>query len=163
MHAVAALIAVLVALIAVCSAAPVTSTTTTAVNVTATDYTPTAVTYFNTFRTVAKVPAMRANAALTTACRRHAIDMATNKFLGERGSDGSTTVSRANDAKYKWSKLGLTMGTGYTTADAYLKTMNKDNNPWIVDKAIVDIGAVYARIAPNGQIYYDVCYGAPAL
>ncbi|KAJ3348304.1 hypothetical protein GGF32_006321 [Allomyces javanicus] len=162
MNAVAALIAVLVALVAVCSAAPVTSTTT-AVNVTSTDYTPAAVTYFNTIRTVAKVPVMRANDALISACRRHAIDMAKNKFLGERGSDGSTTVSRANDAKYKWSKLGLTMGTGYASADAYLKTMNKDNNPWIVDKAIVDIGAVYARIAPNGQIYYDVCYGAPAL
>ncbi|KNE72165.1 hypothetical protein, variant 2 [Allomyces macrogynus ATCC 38327] len=159
MNAVTALLAVVVAIIAVCtstaSAAPV--------NVTATDYTPAAVTYFNTLRSAAKLPVMRANDALAAACRRHAIDMAANKFLSDKGSDGSTVGSRATAAGYKWAKTGITMGTGYATADAYLKTMNKDNNPWIVDKTIVDIGAAYARIAPNGQIYYDVCYGAPLL
>ncbi|KAJ3359191.1 hypothetical protein GGF32_009563 [Allomyces javanicus] len=104
------------------------------------DYTGDAVTYFNKIRTAAKLPAMRAN-----------------------DSDGKWTAgSRATDAGYKWTKTSITMGVGYANVDAYLKTMNKDNNRWIVDKDIVDIGAMWARYMPDGQFYYDVCYGAPA-
>ncbi|KAJ3347339.1 hypothetical protein GGF32_006937 [Allomyces javanicus] len=160
MNALAALIAVVIAIVAVCTSAATAGPA--AMDIMDVDYTGDAVTYFNKFRTAAKLPAMRANEALTTACRMHVRDMAMFKFLSDRGSDGSTAGTRATAAGYKWFKTGITMGMGYANVDAYLKTMNKDNNCWIVDKDVVDIGAVWARYMPNGQFYYDVCYGAPA-
>ncbi|KAJ3370134.1 hypothetical protein GGF31_004753 [Allomyces arbusculus] len=161
MNPLAALLAVVIAIVAVCTSAATAGPA--GMNIMDVDYTSDAVTYFNKIRTAAKLPAMRANEPLTTACRMHARDMAMFKFLSDRGSDGTSTAgTRATAAGYKWFKTGITMGMGYANVDAYLKTMNKDNNRWIVDKDIVDIGAVWARYMPNGQIYYDVCYGAPA-
>ncbi|KNE71374.1 hypothetical protein AMAG_20342 [Allomyces macrogynus ATCC 38327] len=54
------------------------------------------------------------------------------------------------------------MGMSYPNTNAYLKTVTVAGNPWINDRAVLDIGAAWARATPNGQVYYDICWGAPA-
>ncbi|KAJ3348306.1 hypothetical protein GGF32_006323 [Allomyces javanicus] len=87
--------------------------------------------------------------------------MAAFKFIGDRGKDGSTAATRATDAGYKWAKIGIAMGMGHPNTNAYLKTVAAASNSWINDRSVLDIGAAWARATPNGQFYYDICWGGP--
>ncbi|KAJ3347338.1 hypothetical protein GGF32_006936 [Allomyces javanicus] len=160
-HALAALAAVLMVVLAACTASA-TALPVPVQYVQYADVSGNVVLHFNGIRSSAKLPLLRVNNALAVACRRHAINMAAIKFIGDRGKDGLTAATRATDAGYKWAKIGIAMGMGYPNTNAYLKTVTAASNPWINDRAVLDIGAAWARATPNGQIYYDICWGGPA-
>jgi uncharacterized protein YkwD len=51
------------------------------------------------------LPLLGTNPLICKAARRHSADMATNRFMDHNGRDGSTIVSRLNDAGYKHSQF----------------------------------------------------------
>lgn len=57
------------------------------------------------------------SAALDTAARHHAEDMASNSFLAHTGSDGSNPGERATRAGYDWDVVAENVASGQTSAD----------------------------------------------
>ncbi|KAJ3363202.1 hypothetical protein GGF31_001222 [Allomyces arbusculus] len=43
------------------------------------------------------------------------------------------------------------MGMGYPNTNAYLKTVTAAGNPWINDRAVLDIGAAWVRATPAAK------------
>jgi hypothetical protein len=58
------------------------------------------------------------NTPLSAAADRHSTDMDTNDFFSHTGSDGSTFVTRDQQAGYTGSPVGECIGWGYPTAEA---------------------------------------------
>ena len=86
--------------------------------------------------------------SLTTAARRHSIDMATNNFVEHDGTDGSTSQMRAKDAGFN----NLVMedaAAGYSDAQSTLNAW-LDDEPHRVpiancDHNVVGVGYAYAE------------------
>ncbi|NNC99222.1 MAG: CAP domain-containing protein [Gammaproteobacteria bacterium] len=53
------------------------------------------------------------NERLAEAAFRHAADMAENKFIRHRGSDGSSSKKRISDSGFAWSKYGENVAYGH--------------------------------------------------
>ena len=66
-------------------------------------------------------PPLRWNERLEAAAKRHAKDMAANKFFDHTGSDGSSFVQRIEEAGYDWQFVGENIGFGYREAGAALE------------------------------------------
>lgn len=59
--------------------------------------------------------------ALTSAAKRHTLDMSTKNFLNHVGSDGSTPLIRASDAGFPGIYIGENIARGYGSVDAVLE------------------------------------------
>jgi uncharacterized protein YkwD len=88
-------------------------------------------------------PALRQNAALSTAAQRHSADMATHNFVGHTGSDGSSMVTRIERAGYtRWTRAAENVAAGnQTAADVVRGWMNSSGHRAnILNCALRDIG-----------------------
>ena len=70
----------------------------------------------NAYRIQSGVAPLEASPALTKATTRHALDMATNSFLGHIGSDGSTPVQRAIEEGYPSDDVDEVLASGLSQA-----------------------------------------------
>lgn len=61
---------------------------------------------------------VRYNASLTSACQRHAEDMARRNVLSHAGSDGSNGGQRISRAGFRWSSWGENLAVGQTSSSA---------------------------------------------
>ena len=68
----------------------------------------------------APVPALRWNAALTTAASAHSADMAALNYFAHTSADGRTLGSRASAAGYTSSGLGENIAAGYAGIDSVM-------------------------------------------
>ena len=68
----------------------------------------------------APVPALRWNAALTTAASAHSADMAALNYFAHTSADGRTLGTRASAAGYTWSGLGENIAAGYAGIDSVM-------------------------------------------
>src|SRR5262249_32953284 len=66
---------------------------------------------------VAAVPALNMNAALRSAARAHAIDMATNSYFDHNSRDGTTFAQRITAAGYTFSAAGENLAAASPTAE----------------------------------------------
>ena len=66
------------------------------------------------------VPALRWNAALTTAASAHSADMAALNYFSHTSADGRTLGIRATAAGYTWSWLGENIAAGYAGIDSVM-------------------------------------------
>ncbi|SFR28218.1 Uncharacterized conserved protein YkwD, contains CAP (CSP/antigen 5/PR1) domain [Lentzea waywayandensis] len=97
----------------------------------------------NAERAKAGCPALRQNAALSTAAQRHSADMATKNFMSHTGSDGSTMVIRIERAGYtRWTRAAENVAAGHATAaDVVRGWMNSSGHRAnILNCALRDIG-----------------------
>ena len=67
------------------------------------------------------MPALRWNAALTTAASAHSADMAALNYFSHTSADGRTLGTRATAAGYAWSRLGENIAAGYAGVDSVMK------------------------------------------
>ena len=68
----------------------------------------------------APVPALRWNAALTTAASAHSADMAALNYFAHTSADGRTLGTRASAAGYTSSGLGENIAAGYAGIDSVM-------------------------------------------
>ena len=68
----------------------------------------------------APVPALRWNAALTTAASAHSADMAVLNYFAHTSADGRTLGTRASAAGYTSSGLGENIAAGYAGIDSVM-------------------------------------------
>jgi uncharacterized protein YkwD len=54
---------------------------------------------------------------LTSAAKRHTLDMSTKNFLNHVGSDGSTPANRASEAGFQGTYIGENIARGYRSVD----------------------------------------------
>ena len=66
------------------------------------------------------VPALRWNAALTTASSAHSADMATLNYFSHTSADGRTLDARVKTAGYTGSSLGENIAAGYAGIDSVM-------------------------------------------
>ncbi|WP_434445965.1 CAP domain-containing protein [Lentzea sp. E54] len=80
----------------------------------------------NAERAKAGCPALRQNAALSTAAQRHSQDMAAHNFMSHTGSDGSNFVTRIERAGYtRWTRAAENVAAGQrSAADVVRSWMN---------------------------------------
>lgn len=123
----------------------------------------------NTYRAEYGCLPLKLNQQLARAALRHSTDMALHDFVSHMGSDGSSFVSRSEDAGYwNWFLMAENIGAGYTTpeqvVDAWMASGggHRDN---IINCEFKDIGVGYYYLendegATNYHTYWTQVFGA---
>jgi uncharacterized protein YkwD len=101
---------------------------------------------------------------LNMAAQRHSEDMAAHNFIDHTGSDGSTMVTRVEQAGYTgWRGLAENIAAGYQTAEAVVAGwMNSSGHRAnILNCGLRDIGVGYAT-NPNSTygVYWTQDFGS---
>lgn len=78
-------------------------------------------------------PPLALNALLSTAAKRHAVDLRDNDFQEHVGSDGSTVADRLTDAGYPWIRGGENIYS-------YAKSILHGHAGFLVDWGVPDLG-----------------------
>ncbi len=95
----------------------------------------------------AAAPALVRDAALRSAARGHAWDMATQQYFDHDGLDGRDPFDRMTDAGYTGSPAAENIAAGNVTAEATLEqwlTSTSGHCDNIMDPDLVDIGIGFA-------------------
>jgi uncharacterized protein YkwD len=105
-------------------------------------------------------PALTVSEQLTTAARRHSLDMACNNFMKHSGSDGSWTGDRLQDAGYTSSFYQELLAIGLPQ-DA-MNQWKIEKNDWnaIITSRVNEIGVgyVFSKFSAYGG-YWTVIVG----
>ncbi len=124
------------------------------------DYVKTMIDLINQARAKENRPALTVNDQLTTAARKHSLDMACNDFFRHSGSDGSWTGDRLKDAGYTHTYYQELLGFGL--AQDAMNQWKADNNQWvsIVSSRVTEIGVgyVFSKFSTLGG-YWTVILG----
>lgn len=72
----------------------------------------------NSHRRAAGRRDVRYNASLTSACQRHAQDMARRNVMSHTGSDGTNGGQRITRAGFRWTSWGENLAVGQTSSQA---------------------------------------------
>lgn len=90
-------------------------------------------------------PALKMNAALRCAARRHSLDMATRGYFAHNSLDGTTFDRRITQAGYVWSTAGENIARGPTTAEGFVNAwMASDGHcANIMSRNFKDLGVGY--------------------
>jgi uncharacterized protein YkwD len=122
----------------------------------------------NNERRQAGLQPLRLNAALTQAAQRHSTSMAYEDFFGHVGRDGSTFVTRIQQAGYRYSAISENIAGGQTTASAAVQGwMNSPGHRAnILNPRYVDTGIGYEFLGTDpGQVtlkhYWTQTFGTP--
>ncbi|WP_083887201.1 CAP domain-containing protein [Nodosilinea nodulosa] len=123
----------------------------------------------NNERRQAGLQPLRLNAALTQAAQRHSTSMAYQDFFDHVGRDGSTFVTRIQQAGYRYSAIAENIAGGQTTASAAVQGwMNSPGHRiHILDPRYVDTGIGYEFLGTDpGRVtlkhYWTQTFGTPA-
>ncbi len=92
---------------------------------------------------------------LVIAAQRHTEDMAAKRFLEHDGSDGSTLMSRVDDAGYHWSTVSENLAAGQPLPDSVVASWMRSppHRANILDGSMQDIGIGYA-VADDEYVHY---------
>lgn len=110
------------------------------------------------------VGALKMNAPLRTAARKHAIDMATHDYFDHDSQDGTTAFERMEQAGYSWRAAGENIAAGSATAqgvmDQWMNSPGHCSN--IMSGDFVDIGIGYrSEQGSTYQHYWVQDFGSP--
>jgi len=115
----------------------------------------------NQARKNANLKALTVNGQLTSAAQAHSVDMGCNNFLGHTGSDGSSILSRINQAGYHGYYVEIiAIGTPQNAMDQW----QADTTHWnaVLDPQATSIGVGYAYYSGSGYGgYITVDMGNP--
>lgn len=116
----------------------------------------------NRERAAAGCGAVRINAQLATAARRHSADQAATNTMSHTGSDGSDFVARARRAGYQ-SPIGENVAMGYRTPEAVMEGwMNSDGHRRNILNCQAKAIGVGVATASDGSLYWTQVFGATA-
>lgn len=122
----------------------------------------------NNVRRQAGLQPLRLNTALTQAAQRHSTSMAYEDFFNHVGRDGSTFVTRIQQAGYRYSAIAENIAGGQTTASAAVQGwMNSPGHRVnILNPRYVDTGIGYEFLGTDpGQVtlkhYWTQTFGTP--
>lgn len=122
----------------------------------------------NNVRRQAGLQPLRLNAALTQAAQRHSTSMAYQDFFDHVGRDGSTIVTRIQQAGYRYSAIAENIAGGQTTASAAVQGwMNSPGHRVnILNPRYVDTGIGYEFLGTDpGRVtlkhYWTQTFGTP--
>lgn len=102
-------------------------------------------------------------AALESVALAHAEDMATQSYLGHKGSDGSMPAERATRAGYAWSAVAENVAAGQTTAEAVVDTWlaSAGHCANLMSPRYSDTGVAYAvNPASENGVYWVQVFAA---
>ena len=123
----------------------------------------------NAYRALYGCPPLNRSQQLATAALRHSTDMALHDFVSHTGSDGSSYVSRSQEAGYwNWSRIAENVGAGYNTPEEVVAAWmasgggHRDN---IINCEFKDVGVGYYylendRGSTNYHTYWTQLFGA---
>jgi uncharacterized protein YkwD len=117
--------------------------------------------WHNRLRARAGLPPLKPSAELTAAAQRHARDMAAQRRMRHRGSDGTTPFERMTQAGYVYRAAGENVAHGQPSVDAVMAAWwrsppHRSN----ILGTFSQIGAGSAT-APDGSLYWCVTFGNP--
>jgi uncharacterized protein YkwD len=128
------------------------------------------ITLINQERTDRGLPALTLNSSLRQAARRHSEDMACNDFFSHTGSDGSTFISRIQDAGYSYSWAAENIAgssSGSFSAQAvvsmWMNSSGHKKNILSANAVHIGVGFRYAGDSNSGDLdaYYTANFGSP--
>lgn len=113
----------------------------------------------NQERRRAGLPALRFQSQLAGAAQAHSNDMARNRFMGHRGSDGSSPFDRIRRYGYNFRAAGENVAAGHNSAQAVMSGwMNSSGHRKnILNPNFRDIGIGYAR---SDRPYWTQTFGS---
>ena len=99
---------------------------------------------------------------LVVAAQRHSVDMAAKEFLEHDGSDGSTMMSRVEDAGYHWSTVSENIAAGQPLPDSVVASWMRSppHRANILDASMKDIGIGYAISDDEYEHYWTADFAA---
>jgi uncharacterized protein YkwD len=116
----------------------------------------------NRIRAENKLPALTISTKLQAAAQKHAEDMASNRKMTHKGSDGSTAIKRIVSKGYNYRRAGENIAAGQFTVDALMKGwMESPHHKRNILGSFSQIGVACA-IDPDGKRYWCVTFGLPA-
>jgi uncharacterized protein YkwD len=100
---------------------------------------------FNQLRAENGVAPLTVDGRLVQAAQRHSRDMARGRFLEHDGSDGSTTMSRLEDAGYHWRTVSENIAAGQATPDSVVVSWMRSppHRANILDASMTHVGIGY--------------------
>lgn len=105
---------------------------------------------------------VRLESRLSTAARRHAVDMATHDFFSHTGSDGSDLSERVDAQGYDWSRLGENIAAGQDSpkqvVDAWMASPGHCRN---IMGPFTELGFGYATGDTRYGTYWVQDFGTP--
>lgn len=104
------------------------------------------------------------NAALADAARAHSADMANNNYFAHAARDGDRAGERAQQAGYRWKRVGENIAAGQDSADSavngWLSSPGHCAN--LMDPQFTEMGAAYAINKKSDLlIYWTQVFGTP--
>jgi uncharacterized protein YkwD len=116
----------------------------------------------NHHRRNAGVPALTRSPSLTTACQRHANDMARMGRLQHTGSDGSNGGTRARAAGFPWSAWGENIAAGYRSSSAVVTAwMNSSGHRANMLSRGFTRAGIGVQSSSRGVMYYCMLFARP--
>lgn len=126
------------------------------------DYIKTLIELINQARADVGRPALTINDQLTTAARKHSLDMACNNFMKHSGSDGSWTGDRVTDAGYSKSYYLELLAIGLPQDAMNQWRVEPDDWSLVLNSRVAEIGVgyVFSKFSAYGG-YWTVVMGGP--
>jgi uncharacterized protein YkwD len=108
-------------------------------------------------------PPLTLSPILADVALLHAQDMAQQRSMQHRGSDGSQPQERITRAGYRWRAAGENVAAGQPDADAvvagWLDSPGHCSN--IMAPQFTEMGVAFAVVAGNPPIYWAQAFAAP--
>jgi uncharacterized protein YkwD len=126
------------------------------------EYVQTLIDLINKARAEVGRAALTVNADLTTAARRHSLDMACNNFMKHSGSDGSWTGDRVSEAGYSNPYYLEILAIGLPQDAMNQWRLEKADWSAVLNSRVTEIGAgyVFSKFSAYGG-YWTVDMGGP--
>jgi len=114
-------------------------------------------------RKFAAAPAVTLSPVLTEVATLHAQDMAQQRVMDHRGSDGSLPAERVTRAGYRWRAVGENVAAGQPNAGevvaAWLASPEHCAN--IMEQRFTEMGIAFVVVSGNPATYWAQVFAAP--
>jgi uncharacterized protein YkwD len=119
---------------------------------------------FNQLRAENHLGPLTVNPQLIQAAQRHSHDMAVGRFLEHDGTDGSTVMSRTEQAGYVWTTVSENIAAGQATPDSVVVAWMRSppHRANILEPGVKDVGIGYYLTDDEYSHYWTADFGATA-
>jgi uncharacterized protein YkwD len=103
--------------------------------------------------------------ALTSVALLHAQDMARQRIMDHRGSDGSQPGERLTRSGYRWRTVGENVAAGQPNASEVVESWlaSPGHCSAIMEPRFEEMGVAFALVAGNPAIYWAQTFAAPLM
>jgi uncharacterized protein YkwD len=114
-------------------------------------------------RSFQAAPQVMLSPTLTEVASLHAQDMAQQRVMDHRGSDGSTPAERVTRAGYRWRVVGENVAAGQPNADAVVAAWlaSAAHCANIMESRFREMGIAFAVVSGNPATYWTQVFATP--